>query len=604
MTDALPPQLAAVVKCSLAISLGQYSGAGAKPENQDFHGALQPDGADLAAKGIALCIADGISTSRQGAAAAETAVKTFLTDYFCTSPAWSVQTSGERVITATNSWMFAQNRRTFGPPMSEGEREQGLICTFSAMVLKGRTAHVFHIGDARIVRLSGTSVEELTEPHRVYVGGGESYLGRALGVNRHVEIDYKQVRLEKDDLFVLTTDGVHEHITDQRMAEIIAASPDLEAAAWQIAQQALEAGSSDNLTVQVLRVDRLPDGGLEELIGQDTSLPAAPELREGMEFEGFEIRHKLHSGSRSHVYAARDLGSGRSVVLKVLSTELAQDPAAMTSLLLEEWIMRRLDHPNLLAAGPVPVERRHAYSVSEFVAGQSLHAWMLDHALVELATVRDLVKQVASGLQALHRREMVHRDLRPHNILVDEDGRARIIDFGSVQVAGLDELSGPLLESAYAGTMQYSAPELYLGYPATPQSDIFSLGVIAYQLLTGQLPYGPRVAAANTPAAQRRLSYVPVAVHNPDVPDWMDAAIRKAVSIDPNRRYSELFEFVVDLSKPNQELVSGAPPLIQRGTVRHWQIISALLAAALALSFFTRPDVVESFTLTQQETQP
>ncbi|MDD3799345.1 MAG: serine/threonine-protein kinase, partial [Novosphingobium sp.] len=314
---------------------------------------------------------------------------------------------------------------------------------------------------------------------------------------------------------------------------------------------------------------------------------------------------ELHSGSRSHVYLARDEASGVQVALKVLSTELAQDPAALSSLLLEEWIMRRLDHPNLLRAVPQDRARAHAYSVTEYVAGQSLHAWMLDHPLPDLASVRDVVKQLGSGLQALHRREMIHRDLRPHNVLLDGDGRARIIDFGSVQVAGLEELGAQALEAAFAGTMQYSAPELYLGYPATPQSDQFSLGVIAYQMLTGHLPYGLRVASARTRAAQRKLAYTPVTRHNPDVPDWMDAAIRKAVSVDPARRYAELSEFVVDLAKPNAGLApSGPAPLLQRGSVLTWQLIAAALAAALAVSLLARPGAAGPSSPPEQEIAP
>lgn len=589
MTNGLPPFAQATVTNRLSIALGQYSGAGAKPENQDFHGALQPEGADLAMKGIALCIADGISTSRQGAAAAETAVKSFLTDYFCTSPAWSVRNSGERVIAATNSWMHAQNRRQLGLPQSEGEREQGLICTFSALVLKGRSAHIFHVGDARIARMRGGAIEALTEPHRVYLGGGESCLGRAIGVNRHVEIDYRQLPLAVGDIFILSTDGVHEALSDRAIHKLASGADTLDNAAHAIAKAALDAGSTDNLTVQLARVESLPDGGLDDLVGSEAALLPAPLLEPGAAIDGYRILRKLHSGSRSHVYLAEDGPGGRKVALKLLSTELAQNPAALTSLLLEEWAMRRLNHPNLLGAPPQAEQRRHACAVSHYIEGQSLHARMQQDGPLDLFTTRDLVKQIASGLYAMHRREMIHRDLRPHNILIDVDGRPVIVDFGSVQVAGLGELAIETLDAAFAGTMQYSAPELYLGYEASPRSDLYSLGVIAYQMLTGHLPYGPRVAAARTRAEQRRLRYTPVTSHNPDVPDWMDAAIAKAVSIDPAKRYEEISEFVVDLAKPNTALASPQPvPLMQRGGVRVWQTISAILAAALAASLLLR----------------
>ena len=127
---------------------------------------------------------------------------------------------------------------------------------------------------------------------------------------------------------------------------------------------------------------------------------------------------------------------------------------------------------------------------------------------------------------ALHRREMLHRDLRPKNVLIDGDGTVRIIDFGSVEVAGLGELAPRAAKDAiFAGTVQYAAPELFLGEPASRQSDLFSLGVIAYQMLTGALPYGTRVAGATSPAAQRALRYRPAREHDPELPDWVDAAL-------------------------------------------------------------------------------
>ena len=577
----------------LQISLGQYSTAGAKSENQDFHGALEPEGADRATKGIALAIADGISTSRLGATAAETAVKSFLTDYYCTSEAWSVQTSAERVIAATNSWMHAQNARR--RPREEGEnREQAaLICTFSALVLKSRSAHLFHVGDARIARIAGGALEPLTEPHRVDLGGGESYLGRALGANRTVEIDYRPLPLQPGDVFMLSTDGVHDFVGTARTLELIAGATDLTQAAQAIAEEALAQGSGDNLTVQLVRVESLPNGEVDELLDGSLGLPPAPRLAAGERFEGYEILRELHSGSRSHVYLARDEADGSLVAIKVPSTEHAWDEGERAALLLEEWVTRRVSHRNLLSAAPQRRPRRYVYSVAPFVDGETLDAWMTRHPRPELAAVRDVVGQLAAGLLALHRREMLHRDLRPRNALIDREGAVRIIDFGSVEVAGLSEFAPEAAKQAlFAGTVQYAAPELFLGEPATPSSDIFSLGVIAYQMLTGALPYGTAVASAVTPTAQRRLRYRPAAELNPDVPGWVDAALARAVAVDPARRYGELSEFIYDLSHPNPALTEFAPrPLLERGGARQWRIAAVVLAILLALSILRWPEL-------------
>lgn len=573
-------------RARLRVTIGQYSDAGAKDANQDFHGALVPDGDLLASKGIAAVIADGISTSALGAEAAETAVKSFLADYYCTSEAWSVRTSAERVIAATNSWMHAQNRRGTRGPLSDEARERGLICTFSALVLKSRTAHVFHVGDGRVARVGANGCEELTEPHRVDLGGGESYLARALGMGRNVEIDCLHLPVQPGDVFMLSTDGVHDALTDRAVAGIIASCDCLDDAARAIARAALAAGSRDNLTVQLVRVDSLPEGEIGDLLGDDLALPPAPQLAPGQVFEGYAVLRQIHAGARSHVYLARDTADGRKVAIKVPSTEFAQDPAQRRALLLEEWIARRIDNPHVARAAPARGARQLACSIMEYVEGQTLAQYMADHPRPDLATVRSIVRQIGAGLQAFHRREMLHRDLRPHNVLIDGEGTVQLIDFGSTQVAGLDDLAPRAIEdAAFAGTQQYSAPEHYLGAAASRQSDIYSLGVIAYQLLTGRLPYGPRVATATTRSAQRRLRYAPASEANGDVPPWVDAALACAVHPDPARRYGELSEFLFDLSHPNHRLaMPDATPFLRRRPERPWQALCLILGVLLALS--------------------
>ena len=580
-----------VAASTLRVTISQYSAVGAKQENQDFYGCLVTEGADLTNKGIALAIADGISTSAQGAAAAETAVKSFLTDYICTPQTWSVQTAAERVITAANGWMHAQNAAT--GRISDETREAGLICTFSALVLKSRSAHVFHVGDARIARLSASGTEPLTEPHRVAAGAGQTYLAKALGMARNVELDYRQLSIEVGDVFILTTDGVHEFLSDPAIRRIIEQANDMDEAAQAICEAAFAAGSTDNLTTQIVRIDELPNGEIEELLESAPALPPAPQLAAGDRFEGYIVLRRLHASARSHVYLARDEGDGGQVVLKVPSTEHAQDAAQLAALQLEEWVMRRINHQNLLAAAPRRGPRRHLFAAAQYVEGQSLIEWIADHPQPELGKVRDIVRQIASGLLAMHRREMVHRDLRPHNVLIDTDGTVKIIDFGSVQVAGWQDIR-PQREGdgAYAGTLQYGAPELYRGIAASPQSDLYSLGTIAYQLLTGALPYGRKLPSVVVHSGGRMPRYIPASTINCQVPDWMDAALAKAVHPDPARRYTELSEFTYDLAHPNHQLARPEPlPLLYRGSTEFWRAAAIILAVLLALSILSRPDL-------------
>ena len=180
----------------LKISLGQHSDRGRKETNQDFHGALIPGEPALSLKGIAIALADGISSSSVSRIASESAVASFLADYYCTSDSWSVKTAAQRVIAATNSWLHAQSRRS----LHDYDRDKGYVCTLSVVVLKSRTAHIFHIGDARVYRLAGNGLEQLTEDHRVVASSRETYLGRALGLSSQVELDYQTLKLEQGDV--------------------------------------------------------------------------------------------------------------------------------------------------------------------------------------------------------------------------------------------------------------------------------------------------------------------------------------------------------------------------------------------------------------------
>src|ERR1700704_5462750 len=254
MVDALHP--GRTMPRELKIAVGQHSDKGRKEMNQDFHGILIPKEPLLSLKGIAVVLADGISSSQVSQVASESAVKGFLTDYYCTPQSWSVKTSAQRVIAATNSWLHAQTRRS----RYAYDKDRGYVCTLSAMVVKAKAAHIFHVGDSRIYRVTGNTLEQLTDDHRVVLSSEQSYLGRALGVNPQIEIDYRLLEIEKGDVFVLASDGVYAHVGPRFVVNAITSGAgDLDAAARMIVEEAFRHGSADNLTVQIVRIDQLPD---------------------------------------------------------------------------------------------------------------------------------------------------------------------------------------------------------------------------------------------------------------------------------------------------------------------------------------------------------
>ena len=553
----------------LTVSIGAYSSSGRKGINQDFHGALIPTGALLTSKGVAVAIADGISSSDVSHIASQSAVKAFLTDYYCTPESWPVKTSVQRVIAATNSWLHAQTRRGRHPY----DRDKGYVCTIAVMVLKSRIAHIFHAGDSLVHRLNGQSLEQLTTGHRLVISSAESYLSRALGMDTQIELDYLTVPARAGDIFMLTTDGVHEYVTARFAAQTIAASMDLDAAAAAIGAEALARGSPDNLTVQIVRIDQLPEGEAEDISGLAAELPPPPLPEPHARFDGYLIQRELHGSSRSHIYLATDLDDGSPAVLKLPSIDQRGDPAYLQRFLMEEWIARRIDSAHVLRPRAPSRNRTYLYTVMEFVEGITLAQWMIDNPRPDLETVRGLVEQIARGLRAFHRKEMLHLDLRPENIMIDKTGTVKIIDFGSTHLAGAMEGARP---APILGTLQYTAPEIVLGFPPSPGSDLFGLGVLTYQMLTGRLPHGAAAVRAREKAQFRKLRYVPV---DPPVPAWINHVLAKAVAIDPSERYGELSEFTYDLRHPGA--ATGPPPLIARNPLVFWQTVTGVLVCVV-----------------------
>ena len=554
----------------LKISVGQHSDKGRKETNQDFHGALIPEEPLLGMKGVAIALADGISSSNVSQIASESAVKSFLTDYYCTSESWSVKTSVQRVLAATNSWLNAQTRRS----QYFYDKDKGYVCTFSAIVIKSTTAHLFHIGDSRIYRVSGNALEQLTEDHRVTVSSEQSYLSRALGINPQIEIDYRAIQAETGDIFVLATDGVYEHVTSRFVTSAITDNiDDLDKAASIIVREAYAHGSADNLTIQIVRIDALPSGKASELLGNAIELPPPPLLEAREIFDGYRIVRELHGSSRSHIYLAVDIESGEQVALKIPSIDLRSDAAYLRRFVMEEWAARRIDSPHVLKPRLHARKRNFLYVVMEFVEGQTLTQWMIDNPKPEIEKVRDIVEQTARGLNAFHRKEMLHQDLRPDNIMIDATGTVKIIDFGSTKVAGVVEASRPAAREDILGTQQYTAPEYFIGESGSRSSDLFSLGVITYQMLTGNLPYGAQIARARTRAQYKKIKYTPALDDKREIPVWIDSALKKAVHPDPYKRHDELSEFVFDLRHPNPNYASAdTAPLIERNPLVFWKL--------------------------------
>jgi len=554
---------------TLKIAPGQYSSAGPKDSNQDACGVRVPDNALLKTRGIAAVIADGVSGSEAGKAAAEACVSGFLADYYSTPESWSTETAGAKVLSALNRWLYGQGHREY-------DSARAMVTTLSVLVIKSATAHLFHVGDTRIYRMRKGCIECLTRDHRVLVGADRNVLSRAMGIELHMEIDYRATAVEAGDVFLMTTDGVHDFLDDNVLAEHLYSNrlqPDV--AARRIVEHALESGSDDNVSCQVLKVECLPDHDEHEFYRKFSELPFPPPLQAGMVLDGYKVVRELHASKRTQVYLAIDTRTDQKVILKTPSVNFVDDAGYIESFLHEEWAGRRIRSQHVLKVFEPHGRRQCVYYVTEYIDGWTLRQWMSDNPQPALEDVREIIAQIAAGLRAFHRLEMVHRDLKPENIMIDRYGTVKIIDFGSTRIAGIEEITTPLARDNLLGTRNYSAPEYLQGLQGNNVSDIYSLGVIAYELLTGHLPYGKRELTSGN---LRRAGYRSAQQHNPAIPAWADRALEKAVAIERGRRYTLLSEFVHDLSQPNPQFLSRhAEPLIERNPLLFWKGAAVLL---------------------------
>jgi len=567
-------------------SIGQRSVAGIKAQNEDAIGIRIPDERLLTTKGAVAIIADGVSASEAGKEASETCVHNFLSDYYSTPETWSVSKSTSQVLTALNRWLYSQGRQF-------ADAQKGYLTTLSTIVFKSHSAHLLHVGDSRIYRLRNNSLEQLTRDHTTVVNNKQSYLARAMGLDVTLDVDYKEVELQVGDVFLLSTDGLHDFVNDKQLRDTvqqthISAECDFEACCEQLIQHALANNSNDNISCQLLRINSLPKQSAEDVHVHLASMPFPPALRKGLAIDGLKVIKALHASSSSHLYLVEDQDTKQQYCMKAPSVNYIDDPAYIERFTLETWIGSRLNNPHILKIVETNRPKSHLYYLMEVIDGITLEQWISQHPNPPIQEVLNIVEQVIKGLRAFHRKETLHQDLKPGNIMIDNNDQVKIIDFGSCFVKGIAEISTPLQRDKTLGTAAYSAPETVINGDSTAQSDIFAVAVIMFEMLTGKQPFNGKLETCRTQKAYLNTKYIPAYELNPLVPFWLDGAIKKGLRFDPNKRHADVSELLHELQHPNPKYKNNRKQtLIEKNPERFWQVISLLLLLALCISLFS-----------------
>jgi eukaryotic-like serine/threonine-protein kinase len=264
---------------------------------------------------------------------------------------------------------------------------------------------------------------------------------------------------------------------------------------------------------------------------------------------------RLGSGGMADVYLAQDTLLGREVAVKVLHHHFAEDQEFVERFRREASSAAALSHPNIVAIFDRGEWNGTYYIAMEYVAGRSLKTIVREHGALEPVQAIDIVIQVARAARFAHRRGVIHRDLKPHNVILDDEGRARVTDFGIAR-AGASDMT---LTGSIMGTAQYLSPEQAQGLAVSAASDLYSIGVILYELLTGVVPFEGETAVA---IAFKQVSAEPhpPSTIRPGLPPSLDAIVMRALAKDPARRYADADELIAALEAERHALpaLSGA----------------------------------------------
>lgn len=565
------------LQSKLKIEAGMASVPGPNESNEDCLGVRVPDDEQLVTKGVAAVIADGVSAAEAGKQAAEICVQGFLNDYYDAPEAWTVKTCGTKIAVSLNRWLHSLGQ-------SHTSDGRGYVTTFSSIVFKGESAYLFHVGDTRIYRLRKGDFEQLTRDHSFRLGKDKTGLARAMGMDTRVDVDVRDVPVEAGDRYLLTSDGIHGFLEAKDLQAAVSSTKgneaeDFDAVCLELTEKALAAGSNDNCSAVLIEVKTTGMASTDEHNRHFKRLPFPPDLAPGMSMDGYEVMKELQATSRSQTYLVQEIETGRKMVMKTPSVNFEEDTAYIERFVMEAWIGKKLKSDRLAASFNPIHGQKFMYTLLEYIDGVEFADWMKANPLPEVRKVTGFAIQILQGLRAMHRQEMLHQDMKPSNVIIHPERGAVIIDYGSTRVAGLQEIETPFERENALGTLGYSAPEYFLGRKATRKSDLFSLGVVIYEALTGKMPYGEDYEKCQNERDFLRLKYQPTTRINSLVPVWLDGAIRKAVSINPQSRYDSYSEFEYDLEHPNTKLISDdSSPFLERNPVLFWKIAAGILA--------------------------
>lgn len=588
----------------MELTYGSATSAGTvRQNNEDSLAYAYPeDEEERLRRGVLAVLADGAGGHGFGEIASKMAVEAVARCFGQASHELSPNQVLWRMFNEANLAVYDEGMRR----PSAGERR--MATTLTALLLRHSEVYVGHVGDCRAYLIHQGQIERLTADHS-YVGmqvkmgllseheaatsDMRTMLTRLIGQNPTVQVDFRKATVHEGDILIQCCDGVHGCVTENEMCDVLLSQP-VAAACQALIEMAMKRGSEDNVTVQAIRVDKVKQvryfrGSPIYCEESKPAMTGEPQVGQVLDAR-FEITELISRSGMGSIFKAIDLENGDTVALKVPFMHFESDPAFYSRFQREEEIGQSLRHPGILKIIPITTKKSRPYFVMEFLRGKTLDELIRAQERLPVAQALHLASQICEALEHMHGKDIVHRDMKPANVMVCDDGSIRIMDFGIAKAQAMRRITFGGF-SPTMGTPDYMAPEQVKGKRGDARTDLYSLGAILYEMTTGRVPFeGPNAYMVmnarliGDPRAPRKL--------NPELSPQVEEIILHAMERDPVDRYPSAAAMKADLDAPDKVEVTGRherlrPPMMWKSrwkTVR--QVVVILGAISLVFILF------------------
>jgi serine/threonine protein phosphatase PrpC len=529
---------------------------------------IPEDQTDWRERGAIVVLADGVGGQAKGEVASKLACESATAAFSQLKPNTAPTQALWQMFNAANLAIFDANLHDY-----KADRPNGKMATTMTIALYRHNEVTFgHVGDCRVYAIQQGHIRRITSDHS-YAGVQlklglitvqeaassefRSVLTRSVGQEPTIRVDYSTVTVSRGDYLIQCCDGVWSKITEGEIESIVTKNPPAEACRLLVGL-AERRDADDNLSVQVVQIESIER--LSYYRGLPTFQKEAPtimgsEIEVGQTLDGrYKIDDLVSRSGMASIFKATDLTTGSVVGIKVPFMQFESDPGFFSRFQREQEIGTMLKHPYILRMEPADDKRSRPYIVMEFLEGQTLGHLM--HSVKPMPE-HDAIKIIARILEALHYmhdHDVIHRDMKPDNVMICNDGSIRIMDFGIAKSEGRRLTFGGFTPAM--GTPDYMAPEQVKGRRGDARTDIYSVGAILYEMLTGQTPFqgeNPFIIMnarlTGDPEAPRLL--------NPKVSPQVEEIVLHAMARPPAERYASARDFKADLDDPTKVQVTG-----------------------------------------------